>query len=167
MPSWRRMFQTITGKPFSPVAAIAAPETFRGARLADENPARLAILKGGSGGVSGTPTVGFGWFRWKNQVGASKVPLRSLYTTSNARPAPPPGCPGPPRRPLRGAWGPALAASGARRGWPWPRPLGGRGLPPGWQGRSPALLIHLSPDSRILYNERLGPICSAAKDEKD
>ena len=77
MPSWRRMFQTITGKPFSPVAAIAAPETFRGARLADENPARLAILKGGSGGVSGTPPVGLnakGGFRWKNQVGASKVP---------------------------------------------------------------------------------------------
>ena len=165
MPSWRRMFQTITGKPFSPVAAIAAVS----AGLSRRREPRPTVwhLKGGSGGVSGTPTVGFGGFRWKNQVGASKVPLRSLYTTSNARPAPPPGCPGPPRRPLRGAWGPALAASGARRGWPWPRPLGGRGLPPGWQGRSPALLIHLSPDSRILYNERLGPICSAAKDEKD
>src|SRR5215469_1946970 len=26
MPAWRRVFQTITGKPFCPIAAIAAPE---------------------------------------------------------------------------------------------------------------------------------------------
>jgi len=41
-------------------------------------------------------------------------------------------------RPLRGLGGLPLAASGAV-GWAWPRPLGGRGLPPGWQGRSPLL----------------------------
>jgi hypothetical protein len=36
-------------------------------------------------------------------------------------------------------------------------------LPPGeWAG----IPIHLSPDSRILYNERLGPVCSAAMGEK-
>src|SRR5215469_4884264 len=28
MPAWRRVFQTITGKPFCPIAAIAARENF-------------------------------------------------------------------------------------------------------------------------------------------
>src|SRR5215470_12512147 len=49
------MFQSITGKPFCPIAAITAPETFRRARLADENPARLSQSKGRFGRGLGNP----------------------------------------------------------------------------------------------------------------
>src|SRR6516165_5455260 len=67
MPAWRRTFQSITGKPFCPIAAIAAPETFRRARLADENPARLSQSKGRFGRGLGNPQM------WANYV--TRAPL--------------------------------------------------------------------------------------------
>src|SRR5215813_7876093 len=49
----------VTGKPFCPIAAIAAPETFRRARLADENPARVSWrVKGGARAGSRNPHSG-------------------------------------------------------------------------------------------------------------
>src|SRR5262249_9156264 len=73
----RRTFQSITGKPFCPIAAIAAPETFRRARLADENPARVWQCKGRSGGVSGTLTRGTG------RTPSTKTPQRGGCSSQN------------------------------------------------------------------------------------
>jgi|SRR6516164_669467 hypothetical protein len=91
MLAQRRMFRTITGKLFCPIAAIAAPKAFGRARLADESPARLWQSKGRFGRGLGNPTVGFwananGGSGWKNQVGSQRFPnsLRSLYTTHKA-----------------------------------------------------------------------------------
>ena len=61
------MFQTITGKRFCPIAAIAAPETYRLVRLADENPARLCgNPKGRFGRGLGNP---HGWILGERKRG--------------------------------------------------------------------------------------------------
>jgi hypothetical protein len=88
MPAWRRMFQTITGKPFCPMAAIAAPEAYRRVRLADENPARVLALqrevRAGFGNPHGVgDTKGFVVRApLRKLMGAPKVPHGTSGTTS-------------------------------------------------------------------------------------
>ena len=79
MLAQRRMFRTITGKRFCPIAAIAAPKAFGRARLADESPARLWQSKGRFGRGLGNP---HGWIlgeckrglRVEEPSGKSEVP---------------------------------------------------------------------------------------------
>jgi len=60
MPAWRRMFQTITGSPSVQSPPLLRRKLFGGLVSQTRTPPDcVAILKGGSGGVSGTPTVGF------------------------------------------------------------------------------------------------------------
>src|SRR5262249_5055432 len=65
---------SVTGKPFCPIAAIAAPETFRRLLSQTRTPPDCGICKGRSGGVSGTLTKGAGGRHHANIPGAENDP---------------------------------------------------------------------------------------------
>src|SRR5215510_2001744 len=80
MPAWKRMFQTITGKPFCPIAAIAAPENFSAGSSRRREPRPSVWLPKGDcpGGVSGTLTKGLGGLHQGEHRGRGECSSRNV-----------------------------------------------------------------------------------------